>query len=155
MKGRIIALCALVAGLAAMARAQAPGSFSVKCNPKVVNQEISSTWDVGTFTCTTDAAISGVPFKGLMVSATSQYAPAETNVWGVFVGTLANNDQVFFEYHVVAPAKNGVVGIGTMTYKIVGGTGIANGITGSGTCKAAPIAGGGTEDACVGAYATR
>ncbi|MFZ2021701.1 MAG: hypothetical protein WBP71_08845 [Terracidiphilus sp.] len=152
MRRRIFALCALFAGFATMAQAQA--NFSINCPPPLVTQEITKTWTVDTFLCTTDGAISGVAFKGLTLSRTLQYGPTEDNVWGVMVGALANGDQVFFDYHTVFPVKNGVAGNGTLTYKMVGGTGLANGITGSGTCKVVSTSGG-AQDACVGAYATR
>jgi hypothetical protein len=156
MRCKFLALCALFAGLATMARAQAPGSFTIQCGPQIVTEEITKTWVIGTFNCTTDATINGVPFKTMTHSATAQYGATETNVWGVIVGVLANSDQVFFEYHTVGPVKNGVAGIGTMTYKKVGGTGIANGITGSGTCTVPPSTPSGSPaHPCVGTYATR
>lgn len=152
MKHRILALCALFAGFGAMSHAQASGSFSITCSPDTVSEQISANWVIATFPCTTTANINGVPFKGLTFSSTGQFGPTETNVCGVIVGSLTSGDQVFFEYHTVLPVRNGVAGIGTLTYKIVGGTGIANGITGSGNCK---VGAPGSAESCAGTYATR
>lgn len=155
MKLRIFALCALFAGFAALSRAQAPGTFSIKCNPTLLVYQFTATQSVSTFTCTTDAVINGVPFNGLTFSQTVQGTARDRNVWDVVVGALANGDQVFFQMHTVAGAISSVSSTGTTTYKIVGGTGIANGISGSGTCKGTGVQGKGSEMTCVGAYATR
>jgi len=155
MKRKIFSICALFAGFAAMAQAQTSGAFTISCGQITVEQQISATSTVGTFTCTTNATINGIPFSGLTFSTTAQSGATVNNVWGVIVGTLTNGSEVFFEYHNVVPARNGAaVGTGTLSYKIVGGTGIANGITGSGTCKTA-LTSTGSEDSCVGNYAIR
>jgi hypothetical protein len=155
MKLKIIALCALFAGSVAMAQAQAPGSFSITCNPTLVVYQFSATQSVETFTCTTTAAVNGVPFNGLTFSQTVLGTASESNVWDVVVGVLANGDQVYIQFHTVARATSGVSRSGTSTYKIVGGTGIANGISGSGTCNGSGLQGKGSEMTCVGAYTTR
>jgi hypothetical protein len=156
MKCRIFALCVLLAGSAAMAQAQAaPGSFSIKCNPSLVDYKFSATQQIATTTSTTDAAINGVPFKGLTFSTAAQIGATENLIYGVIVGTLANGDLVFFQYSVVSHhAVNSPSGTGPMSYKIVGGTGAANGISGSGNCTAAGATGLGSEFSCLGTYAT-
>lgn len=155
LKHTIIALCVLVAGLAATAHAQAPGSFTISCNPTLVAYQFTATQSVSTFTCTTNATINGVPFSGLTFSQAVDGTASERNVWDVAVGTLANGNQVFLQFHTVARAINAVSSTGTTTYKIVGGTGIANGISGSGTCNGTGVQGKGSEMACIGSYATR
>lgn len=161
MQRRIVVLCALFATFATMAQAQFsstppapqnPGnSFTIKCGGYLVVQQITSTWNVGTINCTTTATVNEVPFQGLTFSETHQTAPTQINVWGVIVGTLTNGDQVYFDYHNVWPVRNGVAGAGTMTYKIVGGTGSANGATGAGTCLLPTASTGGvTQLTCTG-----
>lgn len=156
MRCSTLALCTLIAALAAMARAQAPGSFSIKCNPAMVNYQFDPTQAISTQACTTDAVISGVPFKALTFSQAVQYGATENSTYGVIVGTLASGDQVFFEFHTLAQhAVNAPNGVGSTTYKIVGGTGAAAGISGSGNCTGAGAKGEGSELACIGAYVTR
>ncbi len=163
MKHRIFALCVLVSGFAATARAQvqalppaqAPGTFTNKCNPNLVSYQFSPTQVIWTFNCTTDAAINGVAFTGLTYSLTSEGNAAAEKNWGVMVGTLANGDQVFFEIQGVDQKTSATSNAGTMSYKIVGGTGIANGISGSGTCKTNGAQGKGGVQTCAGAYAIR
>lgn len=162
MKHRIFALCVLVAGFAATARAQvkalppaqAPGTFTIKCNPDLVTYRFTATQTIATYTCTTDGAINGVAFTGLTFSQTHETNGRETKNWGVIVGTLANGNQVYFEYQAVAEQTSATANVATMSYQIVGGTGIANGISGSGSCKAIGAAGKGNEQACTGTYAT-
>jgi len=155
MKCRTLALCALFAGFAVMARAQAPGSFTLNCNPNLITYPFDATQEISTHTCTTDAVINGVPFRGLTFSSYAQATKTGSSNWGVIVGTLANGDEVFFEFHADWLATSSVSSTGTTTYKIIGGTGAATGITGSGTCKDTALQGKGNEMACVGAYVTR
>jgi hypothetical protein len=167
MKHMLFALCVLFAGFAATAEAQvqgqaqapapapASGSFSIKCSPNLVSYAFSQTQTVWTYACTTDAAVNGVPFGGLTFSATNQRVTGGSVIWGVIVGTLTNGDRVFFQFHTDAKAVNGVDTAGETTYKIVGGTGIANGIAGSGTCKGSGAPGQGSEMACAGGYTVR
>jgi hypothetical protein len=152
MNHKIIALCALLAA-AAIAQAQtfgssAPpqssGAFTIKCNPTTVSQTIQPGWTISTFTCQTTATINGVPIQVLTYSSTGQVSAAANNVWGVIVGTLANGDQAYFEYHTSGRPGSAL----TMTYKMTGGTGIANGMTGSGRCNVP--AGAGSELTCNG-----
>jgi hypothetical protein len=164
MKHKIAVPCALFAGFTATAgaqtqgqgqvQAQAPGSFTIKCNPNLVSYAFSSTQTVWTYACTTDGSVNGVPFSGLTFSATNQRVTGGSVIWGVIVGTLTNGDRVFFQFHTDAKAVNGVDTAGETTYKIVGGTGIANGIAGSGSCKGMGAPGQGSQMACVGTYAT-
>jgi len=153
MKHRIVVLCVLVASFAATARAQAPGSFAIKCNPATVSYQFSPTEEISSFVCTTDAMINGVAFNGLTFSQANETVGGESKDWGVIVGSLVNGSLVFFQYQAVAARTGAATGVATMSYKIVGGTGTAIGISGSGTCKAA----GGVEtvQACVGAYVIR
>jgi hypothetical protein len=163
MKHAIFALCVLFAGFAATAKAQvqalppaqAPGSFTIKCNPTLVTYQFTATQTVSAYACTTDAMINGVAINGLTFSQTNISTPSETQNWGVIVGSLINGDLVFFQYQALARKTSAVTDAATMSYKIVGGTGIANGISGSGTCKAVGAVGQGTEQACVGAYVIR
>ena len=154
MKRKIFAICALFAGFAAMAQAQTSGQFSISCGQITVQQQITATSTISTFPCTTNATINGVAFTGLTFSATGQLDATVGNVWGVIVGTLTNGSAVYFEYHTSYTRRNGVDSIPVLTYKIVGGTGTANGISGSGTCNVntatTPV-----EDSCVGNYAIR
>lgn len=163
MKQMIFALCVLFAGFASTARAQgqihalAPvqGSFTIKCNPNLVTYNFSSSQQIATYICTTDGAINGVAFKELTFSQTHVTNGSETKNWGVIVGTLANGDLVYFQYQAVAQQTSAATNVAKMSYKIVGGTGTANGISGSGTCSAAGAAGKGNEQACTGTYAVR
>src|SRR5580658_10239061 len=152
MNRKILALCALLAAAAiaqaqtfgSPAPAQSSGAFTIKCNPTTVSQTIQPGWTISTFTCQTTATINGVPFTVLTYSATGQVSAAANNVWGVIVGTLANGDQAYFEYHTSGRPGSAL----TMTYKMTGGTGIANGMTGSGRCNVP--AGAGSELTCNG-----
>ncbi|MGO9324549.1 MAG: hypothetical protein ACLP07_08305 [Terracidiphilus sp.] len=169
MKHAIFALSVLVAGFGATAQAQvqalpptqapapAPGSgsFTIKCNPTLVIYQFSATQGIWTYECTTDSAINGVQFKGLTFSLTSVGNAAAVKDWGVIVGTLANGDQVFFQVQAVAQKTSAATSAAKMSYKIVGGTGIASGISGSGTCNETGAQGKGSESTCVGAYAVR
>ncbi|HVN93551.1 MAG TPA: hypothetical protein VMT38_07640 [Terracidiphilus sp.] len=163
MKHRIFVLCVLVVGFAATARAQvqalpqaqAPGTFTIKCNPNLVTYKFSTTQTVSAYECTTDATINGVAFKGLSFSQTNQNVTGVTKDWGVIVGTLTSGDMVFFDYQAEAQSTSATTFTGAMTYKIVGGTGSANGITGSGTCKAGGAQGKGDQQVCTGTYAVR
>jgi len=167
MKHRIVVLCALFAGFAAttvaqvQGQGQAPtqaqdsGSFTIKCDPTLVDYQISSTQSVMTYLCQTTATINGVAFRGLAFSQFSLSNGAEAEDRGVIVGTLANGDQVFFEYQAASRRTGSTGTAGTLSYKIVGGTGNASGISGSGNCKATGTVGKGAEQACVGTYAVR
>jgi len=166
MKCRIVVLCALFAGFAATAMAQfqgqvpaqAAGSFTIQCNPNLVSYLFAPTEAVETYLCQTSATINGVAFKNLSLSQVSQGNSAsatEARDWGVMVGTLANGDEIFFEYQD-ATRRVGSTGVtGTMSYKIVGGTGSASGITGSGNCNMTGTVGKGNEQSCTGTYALR
>ena len=151
MRFKIFAICALFAGFGAMAQAQTSGPFTISCGQTTVSQQITASWTIATFPCTTNAIINGVAFTGLTFSATAQYGATENNIYGVFVGTLANGSAVYFEYHSIAPVR----GPGTkLSYKIVGGTGTASGISGAGSCNVT-VTSTGAEDSCVGNYAIR
>jgi hypothetical protein len=166
MNHRIVVLCALLTGLTATAgaqmqgqlqapaQAQAQGSFTIQCNPTLVGYLISSTQTISTYLCSTNATINGVAFKGLTFSETSQFNSTESEAWGVFVGALANGDQMYFEYQASA-RRSGTSTSGTMSYKIVGGTGSANGMSGSGNCNSTGTVGKGTVQTCSGTYAAR
>jgi hypothetical protein len=154
MRCKILVFCALLTCSAVAAMAQAPGAFTLSCGKPIVSQEITKSTLIGTFNCTSTATVNGLPFKGLTFSSYALYGASENNVWGVIVGALTNGDQVFFEYHNIVPVRNGATGIGNFSYKIVGGTGSANGIAGSGSCKAETTPDGSQLD-CVGVYATR
>ncbi len=154
MRLKIAFACALFAFTGTTLFAQASGTFTIHTNGVIVTQEITPSTKVWTSTGTTTAQINGVAITGLTFSAYGQTTPGEFRVWGVLVGTLANGDQVTFTYQRIAPMRNGVTLASTMTYKIVGGTGVAKGITGSGTCKPpAPTPSGVSDYPCVGAYA--
>jgi hypothetical protein len=56
-------------------------------------------------------------------------------------------------YQRVSPVRNRVTLVGTLTYKIVGGTGVAQGIAGSGTCTVPAPTPAGDDLACAGTYA--
>jgi hypothetical protein len=150
MRLKIALACALFAFTSATPFSQAPGAFTMHSTPVIVSQNITPSSYVFTFTATTTAQINGVAIKGLTFSGYAQSGPAEFHVWGVIVGELANGDQVTFMYQRVSPVRNGVTLEGTLTYKIVGGTGAAKGITGSGSCK---IPQAGLDSVCAGAYA--
>jgi len=159
MKHRIVVLCALFAGFTATAAAQAParasGSFTIQCDSALVVYQFSSTQSVMAYQCATNATINGVSFKGLAFSQTSQGNATEAEDRGVFVGALANGDQVFFQYQSTSHRTGSTGTALTMSYKIVGGTGIANGISGSGTCNGTGTVGKGNEQTCSGTYAVR
>lgn len=168
MKYRFAVLCTLFACMAAMAKAQgqfpiqtpaqAAGSFSIQCNSTLVSYLFTPTEAVMTYLCQTNATINGVAFKNLTLSQVSQGNSAsatEARDWGVMVGALANGDQVYFEYQD-ATRRVGSTGVaGTMSYKIVGGTGSATGISGSGNCNMTGTVGKGNEQSCTGTYALR
>jgi hypothetical protein len=170
MKPWIVALCALFAGLTAtagaqmqgqiQAPAQARGSFTMQCDPLLVGYLFSSTQTITTYLCSTNATINGVAFKGLTFSDAGQCnsvdgaMPTACEDWGVFVGALANGDQVFFQYQATS-RRAGTATSGTMSYKIVGGTGSANGISGSGNCNSTGTVGKETVRTCSGTYALR
>jgi len=169
MKCTIFAICVLFGAAGATVRAQgqvqalapaqapaqASGSFSIKCNPTLVDYQFSSTQAVMAYLCATDATINGVAFKELAFSQSSLSNGAESEDWGVIVGALANGDQVFFEFQAASRRTGSTSTSATMSYKIVGGTGTANGMSGSGTCKATGTVGKGAEQTCVGTYAVR
>jgi hypothetical protein len=169
MKRSVVLFCALFAGLIATAGAQvqgqaqgqapasapASGSFTIKCNPNLVTYQFSSTQTVSAYACTTDATINGVAFNGLTFSQTNQAISGETRDWGVIVGTLTNGDFVFFEYEAGSHETSSATSNATMSYKIVGGSGIANGISGSGNCSATGTVGQGNVQTCTGTYAVR
>jgi len=163
MKHRIFAICVLVAGFAATTRAQvqalppaqAPGTFTIKCNPDRVTYPFSATQSIWTYVCTTDGTINGVAFNGLTFSQTGISSASETKSWGVIVGSLVNGSMVFFQFQAVAHKTSSSSNAATVSYKIVGGTGIASGISGSGNCNETDALGKGSEMACAGAYATR
>jgi hypothetical protein len=167
MKDSIVVLCALFAGFAATASAQvqgqiqaqspapASGSFTMQCQPTLVTYLFSSTEGVMAYLCETDATINGVAFKGLAFSQVSQGNASGSEDRGVIVGALANGDQVFFQYQATSRRTGNTTSAATMSYKIVGGTGIANGISGSGNCNATGTIGKGNEQTCTGTYAVR
>ena len=165
MKHAIFALCVLFAGFATTARAQgeikalapapAPGSFSIKCNPNLVINQYTATQSIWTYTCSTDAAINGVAFKGLTFSETGDGNDSGKNTWGVIVGTLANGNEVYFQFHGTARKTSTVTSAGTLSYTIVAGSGTASGISGSGTCNGTGAQGKGSEWTCAGSYTVR
>ena len=155
MKVKIAFACALYVftAVAATPFAQAPGTFTMHGNPIPVSQDITPASQVFTFTSTTTAQINGIPIKDLTHSGYGETTATAIKVWGVMVGNLANGDQVYLTYQRVSPVRNRVTQIGTMTYKIVGGTGAIKGITGSGTCTVPPPTAAGNDLACAGTYA--
>ncbi len=67
------------------------------------------------------------------------------------MGSLVNGDLVLFRYQAVAERTSDSTNAATMSYKVVGATGIAHGMSGSGNCK-----GNGTNvQACVGSFGVR
>jgi hypothetical protein len=170
MKHRLVVLCALFAGISATAGSQVPGqvqaqapaqaagSFTIQCDSTLVSYLFTPTEAVMTYFCQTNATINGVAFKNLALSQVSEgnsSAATQARDWGVMVGALANGDEVFFEYQD-ATRRVGSTGVsGTMAYKIVGGTGSASGITGSGNCNMTGTVGKGNEQSCSGTYAIR
>jgi hypothetical protein len=175
MKRSIVVLCALFAGFTATARAQvqgqaqgqapasapaqapaqASGSFTMQCNPVLVSYLFTSTEEIMAYLCQTDAKINGVAFTGLAFSQVSLINASESEDRGVFVGALANGDQVFFEFQGSSRRTSNTTTAATMSYKIVGGTGSANGISGSGNCNETGTIGQAHEQTCVGTYALR
>jgi hypothetical protein len=179
MKRSIVVLCALFAGFAATAGAQvqgqdqaptpasapaqapaqasapASGSFTMQCNPVLVSYLFTSTEEIMAYLCQTDAKINGVAFTGLAFSQVSLINSSESEDRGVFVGALANGDQVFFEFQGSSRRTSNTTTVATMSYKIVGGTGSANGISGSGNCNETGTIGQAHEQTCVGTYALR
>jgi hypothetical protein len=153
MRLKIAFACALFAFTSTTLFAQASGTFTIHSNPVTVSQDITPSTQVFTSTGTTTAQINGVAITGLTYSGYGQTTATEIKVWGVMVGTLANGDQVHFVYQRVSPVRNRVTLAGTFTYKIVGGSGVAKGIAGSGTCVLPPPTASGGDFACVGAYA--
>jgi len=148
-----IACSAFFVIAAAAAQAQATGTFTITCAGNTLFQTIAAGREVGTFTCTSTAQVNGVPVKQVTFSSYTERAATEVHVWGVFVATLENGDQVNADYQTLAPARGGVARSGTLTYKLVGGSGIAKGIAGSGTCAITVPAPDSSIDACTGAYA--
>jgi hypothetical protein len=171
MKHKIFALCVLFAGFAATARAQvqgqaqaqsqtpAPaqsqGSFTMQCTPVIVSYLFTSTEQIMAYVCQTDATINGVAFKGLAFSQVSLGNTSGSEDRGVIVGTLANGDQVFFQFQGSSRRTSNTTSAATMSYKIVGGTGSATGISGSGTCNETGTIGQAHEQTCVGTFAVR
>lgn len=152
MKVRILVFCALLAGVSAMARAQAPGAFTMHCALPVVQQNVTPSAAVFTKSCTATATINGIAIKGMTFSAYQVDGPTSNTVWGVIVGTLASGDMIYLRYHDVLPVRNGMAGAGDFTYQFAGGTGAVNGIAGSGSCKVETNATG-ADYQCAGAYA--
>jgi hypothetical protein len=171
MKRSIVALCALLAGLTATAEAQvqgqaqgqapasapapASGSFTMQCNPTLVTYLFTSTEGVMAYLCQTSATINGIAFQGLAFSQVSLGNTSGSEDRGVIVGALANGDQVFFQYQATSRRTSNTTSAAIMNYKIVGGTGIANGISGSGTCNATGTIGQGNVQTCTGTVALR
>ena len=156
MRSRIFVLCALCVGFAAMARAQAPGqvngSFSLTCNPAPYLYDFGSAQQLSMASCTTTATANGLAYSGLTRSTYLQVVKADQGVlhneaWGFMVGTLTNGDQVYIETYGVSE-QIGANSNATMSYKIVGGTGTANGFSGSGTCRGAGGLGRGSQWTC-------
>jgi hypothetical protein len=167
VKHSIVVLCALFAGFTATAAAQVQGqaqgqapaqassSFTMQCQPTLVTYLFTSTEGVMAYNCATDATINGVAFKGLAFSQVSLGNTSGSEDRGVIVGALANGDQVFFQYQATSRRTSNTTSAATMSYKIVGGTGIANGISGSGNCNATGTIGQGNVQSCSGTYAVR
>jgi hypothetical protein len=175
MKPSIFALCVLVAGSTSTAAAQvqgqaqgqapaqapasapapASGSFTMQCTPVIVSYLFTSTEQIMAYVCETDATINGVAFKGLAFSQVSLGNTSGSEDRGVIVGTLANGDQVFFQFQGSSRRTSNTTSAATMSYKIVGGTGSATGISGSGTCNETGTIGQAHEQTCVGTYALR
>ncbi|MFZ0036237.1 MAG: hypothetical protein WAK91_02365 [Candidatus Acidiferrales bacterium] len=153
MRLKIAFACALFALAAATSFAQAPGAFTIHSGTVIVSQDITPTSQVFTSTGTTTAQINGVAITGLKYSGYGETTPTAIKVWGVMIGALANGDQINMIYQRVSPVRNRVTLVGTLTYKIVGGTGVAKGITGSGTCTVPPPTPTGNDMACAGSYA--
>jgi hypothetical protein len=165
MKHRIFALCVFFAGFTATAGAQVPSqvqapaqaaaSFTIQCQPTLVTYLFTSTEGVMAYLCETNATINGVAFQGLAFSQVSQGNASGSEDRGVIVGALANGDQVFFQYQATSRRTGNTTSAAIMNYKIVGGTGTATGITGSGTCNATGTIGKGNVQNCSGTYAVR
>lgn len=72
---------------------------------------------------------------------------------GVFVETLSNGDTISYSYKGTAKmTKEGGFAEAGNAWEAVSGTGKFAGIKSSGTCKAAPKAGGGATFTCTGEY---
>jgi hypothetical protein len=80
----------------------------------------------------------------------------EDTLKGVFVETLANGDSISYTYEGTAKmTKEGTLESATNSWKATSGTGKFAGIQASGTCKAAPKAGGGATFTCTGEYSLK
>jgi hypothetical protein len=139
----------------AQAPAQAASSFTMQCNPVLVSYLFTSTEGIMAYLCETNATINGIAFQGLAFSQVSLGNTSGSEDRGVIVGALANGDQVFFQFEGSSRRTSNTTSAATMSYKIVGGTGIANGISGSGTCNETGTIGQAHEQTCVGTYALR
>ena len=153
MRLKIAFACALFAFTSTTLFAQAAGTFTIHSGPVIVSQDITPTTQVFTSAGTTTAQVNGVAITGVKFSGYGQTTPTAVKVWGVMVGSLANGDQINMIYQRVSPVRNRVTLVGTLTYKIVGGTGTAKGIAGSGTCTVPAPTPAGDDLACAGTYA--
>ena len=121
------------------AAAQTDDSFSGSCKPGPVQSVDAGdrpdhTYVVATARCTLSGKIGGSTLRQGAIAEHGEITPARIRTSGTHALTVDRGDIVFLRYENSVVMQNGAFKSGTMTYRVIGGTGQMEGIRGTGTC---------------------
>lgn len=157
MKCKILCGFAVFAFAVAMTSAQPSITTSGKCGKPDVQQSIPTgdheghVFALAQGKCATKGEVGGAQSKEGMFSEHQDISGKHVKVWGIYVETFDSGDKIFYTYQATGTVKDGAFSGGNK-YLVTGGTGKLKGIKGSGTCKNAGTADGGSEYTCTGEY---
>jgi len=118
---------------------QTEDSFAGSCKPGPV-QSIDAgdrpdhTYVVATAKCTLSGKIGGMMARQGAVAEHGEITPTRIRTSGIHTLTVDGGDTVFLRYENSVVMQNGAFKSGTITYRVIGGTGKMEGIKGAGTC---------------------
>ena len=124
------------------AQAQSPLKNAWKCSvvepvaAVPVAGQANHAYSVYQVNCTsTGGEIAGVKEKGGTATEFAEVKGNASKGHGIFVETLDNGDTITYDYTFTSTMNGKVATAAGSTWKIVGGTGKAKGIKGTGVCK--------------------
>ena len=121
------------------AAAQTADSFSSSCKPGPVQSvdagdRPNHTYVVATAKCTLSGKIAGTMARLGAVAEHGEITPTRIKTSGIYALTVDGGDLVFLRYDNSVVMQDGAFKSGTITYRVIGGTGKMEGIKGAGTC---------------------
>lgn len=136
-----IVCCTTLMALAASSAtaAQTDDSFSGSCKPGPVQSvdagdRPNHTYVVATAKCTLSGKIAGTMARQGAVAEHGEITPTRIKTSGIHAVTVDGGDMIFLRYDNSVVMQDGAFKSGTITYRVIGGTGKMEGIKGAGTC---------------------